>query len=45
VILSGLLREQADEVSSIYAQFGLNEVARDEIGDLATLMLMEQSRN
>lgn len=40
VILSGLLREQADEVAAFYFQFGINEVGRDEIGDWATLLLM-----
>lgn len=39
VILSGLLAEQADEVSGVYARSGLNEVARDEIGDWAILTL------
>lgn len=39
VILSGLLTEQADEVSGVYSRSGLNEVARDEIGDWAILTL------
>jgi ribosomal protein L11 methyltransferase len=45
VILSGLLRDQADEVASVYSQYGVNEVARDEIGDWATLVLMNGSKN
>ena len=45
VILSGLLREQADEVASIYSRMGINEVAREEIGDWATLLLMSESEN
>jgi ribosomal protein L11 methyltransferase len=43
VILSGLLKEQADEVSSVYSQFSINEIQRMEIGDWATLVLMKQS--
>ena len=39
VILSGLLREQADEVARIYATMGITEAAREEIGDWATLVL------
>jgi len=45
VILSGLLREQADEVAHVYSQFSLNEVARDEIGEWATLILMNVGRS
>lgn len=39
VILSGLLRGQADEVAAVYARLGINEAARREIGDWATLIL------
>ena len=39
VILSGLLTEQADEVSGVYSRSGLNEVVRDKIGDWAILIL------
>lgn len=39
VILSGLLREQANEVAAAYARLGLGEAGRREIGDWATLTL------
>jgi ribosomal protein L11 methyltransferase len=41
VILSGLLREQAPDVLAAYARNGINEVAREEIGDWATLILVK----
>ena len=43
VILSGLLREQADEVARIYATVGITEAMRDEIGDWATLVLSKRA--
>ena len=39
VILSGILREQADEVADVYARLGINEASREEIGDWAILTL------
>jgi ribosomal protein L11 methyltransferase len=39
VILSGLLKDQADEVAGVYARLGVNEASRREIGDWATLTL------
>jgi ribosomal protein L11 methyltransferase len=45
VILSGLLREQADEVSGVYARYGVNEFAREEIGDWATLILAKEGQS
>lgn len=39
VVLSGLLREQAEEVAGAYAREGLRELRREEIGDWATLVL------
>ncbi len=41
VILSGLLRGQASEVAAVYARLGINEAARREIGDWATLTLVK----
>ncbi|MDE0968694.1 MAG: 50S ribosomal protein L11 methyltransferase [Octadecabacter sp.] len=38
-ILSGLLNEQADEITATYARSGFNLVSRDEIGDWTTLTL------
>ena len=43
VILSGLLREQADEVSALYMRFGINLIEKKEIGDWAILMLVSNS--
>ncbi|MDQ2091878.1 50S ribosomal protein L11 methyltransferase [Marimonas arenosa] len=40
-ILSGILNEQADEVISHYARFGINLVSRDEIGEWTTLVLQK----
>jgi ribosomal protein L11 methyltransferase len=45
VILSGLLKEQADEVAGVYARSGINELRRNEIGDWATLILASKSAN
>ena len=42
VILSGLLREQADEVAATYSRFGINQIGREEIGDWATIILMNE---
>lgn len=42
VILSGLLRGQADEVAGAYAPLGLPETGREEIGDWATLTLSKR---
>jgi ribosomal protein L11 methyltransferase len=39
IVLSGLLREQADSVASAYAALGAAELRREEIGDWATLVL------
>jgi len=39
VILSGILREQADEVAGVYARLGINEASREVIGDWAILTL------
>ncbi|MGR3541087.1 MAG: 50S ribosomal protein L11 methyltransferase [Hasllibacter sp.] len=39
VILSGLLREQADAVAAAYAVMGLHEVGRREIGEWSALRL------
>jgi ribosomal protein L11 methyltransferase len=38
-ILSGLLNEQAEEVSAHYARCGVNKVHRESIGDWTTLIL------
>ena len=38
-ILSGILNEQADEVSAVYARSGINEASRTMIGDWTTLVL------
>ncbi|MEO1140447.1 MAG: 50S ribosomal protein L11 methyltransferase [Pseudomonadota bacterium] len=38
VILSGILNEQADEVSRVYAQAGNSVVYRQEIGDWTTII-------
>jgi ribosomal protein L11 methyltransferase len=38
-ILSGILNEQADDVSAVYARSGINEVSRTMIGDWTTLVL------
>ena len=43
VILSGLLREQADEVVRAYSALGVLEAAREEIGDWATLVLSKSA--
>ncbi len=45
VILSGILREQAADIVSEYARYGINEVGRQEIGDWATLVLMKLGEN
>lgn len=42
-ILSGILNEQADDVVSVYAQYGANPVRRDEIGEWTTLLLRKES--
>ena len=39
VILSGILNEQADEVSAVYCAHGYNPEARDSIGEWTTLVL------
>lgn len=39
LILSGLLRHEADEVAAAYAQHGLIETGRHELGDWAGLLL------
>ena len=39
IVLSGLLREQADSVVAAYAALGAAELRREEIGDWATLVL------
>ena len=39
VILSGLLKEQADEVADVYSRLGINTVKKNEIGDWAILIL------
>ncbi|EYD77992.1 Ribosomal protein L11 methyltransferase [Rubellimicrobium mesophilum DSM 19309] len=44
VILSGLLREQAADIVEEYSRFGINEIERDEIGDWATLILMNEGK-
>ena len=41
-ILSGILNEQAETVSEVYAQNGINQVRRDEIGDWSTLLLQRK---
>ncbi|AZV77172.1 50S ribosomal protein L11 methyltransferase [Parasedimentitalea marina] len=41
-ILSGILNEQAENVSEVYARNGINQVRRDEIGDWSTLLLQRQ---
>ncbi|MCX7567563.1 50S ribosomal protein L11 methyltransferase [Sulfitobacter sp. F26169L] len=38
-ILSGVLNEQADEVISVYAKFGINLHHRESIGDWTTIVL------
>lgn len=38
-ILSGILNEQADDVATVYARAGFNEVRRDSIVDWTTLTL------
>jgi ribosomal protein L11 methyltransferase len=38
-ILSGILNEQADEVTGVYARSGINPVHREEIGEWTTLTL------
>lgn len=38
-ILSGILNEQADEVLSHYARYGINQVVSEQIGDWSTLVL------
>ncbi|WP_264212701.1 50S ribosomal protein L11 methyltransferase [Leisingera thetidis] len=38
-ILSGILNEQADGVTEVYAQNGINPERRDEIGEWTTLLL------
>ena len=38
-ILSGILTRQADEVVEVYAQNGINQIHREEIGDWVTLTL------
>jgi len=45
VILSGILREQAADVVSEYARFGINEVSREDIGEWSTLLLMKESKS
>ena len=40
-ILSGILNEQADEVISVYAGFGINPVHRESIGDWTTLTMQK----
>jgi len=40
VILSGILNEQADEVSANYTRAGFNEAGREEIVDWTTLHLV-----
>jgi ribosomal protein L11 methyltransferase len=42
-ILSGLLREQVDEIVSVYARFGFNPVANHDIGDWACLTMRRNS--
>jgi ribosomal protein L11 methyltransferase len=39
LILSGLLRHEADEVAAAFGRHGLTEVARRELGDWAALLL------
>lgn len=39
VILSGILRDQAAEVSAVYARSGFNQAERTDIGDWVTLVL------
>jgi ribosomal protein L11 methyltransferase len=45
VILSGLLKEQANEVAEVYSRSGINELHRTEIGDWATLILSPKGAN
>ncbi len=42
-ILSGILNEQADEVSEVYARCGINEQRRQIIGDWTTLSLQKEA--
>ncbi len=39
LILSGLLRAEADEVAAAYERYGLRETGRRELGDWAALLL------
>ncbi len=41
VILSGILNEQADEVSSVYSSFGFNQISRSSIVEWTTLRLQK----
>ena len=43
VILSGILNEQADDVIAVYAQNGINLLARDSIVDWTTLTLTKET--
>lgn len=43
IILSGLLNEQADEVSAVYSRNGINERKRQVIGDWSTLSLQKKA--
>ena len=43
-ILSGILNEQADDVSEVYARSGINEASRTMIGDWTTLVLAKPAR-
>lgn len=45
VILSGLLREQRDEIVSVYSGFGFNHLANHDIGDWACLTLRLDSNS
>ena len=45
VILSGLLKEQVDEVAEVYARSSISELHRNEIGDWATLILAPKGAN
>ncbi|MEM7091104.1 MAG: 50S ribosomal protein L11 methyltransferase [Pseudomonadota bacterium] len=42
-ILSGILNEQADDVQSVYSQYGTNLHSRDEIGEWTTLVLRKKA--
>ena len=45
VILSGLLREQKDEIVSVYSGFGFNHVSSHDIGDWSCLMMRRDSNS